>query len=178
MCHDFNVTFQLRQKDVYGSNVAIAIDRLRKLRIIVGLILVEIAAIAGIVGFALTTRAVGSRIPLIIAGISGALFFPAILLSACYLTPYFAAKSLYKNNANLHSPFHWSFSEKLITQRMATGSAELLWSTFIKARETRELFLLYPQKHMAYPVPKRAFANEHQIVAFRELVRRHVQDAR
>jgi hypothetical protein len=178
VCDDFKIIFQLSQKDVYRSNVAIAIDSLRKLRIIVELVLIELAALAGIVGFALTTKAVGSRIPLIIAGISSALFFPAILLSACYVTPYFAAKSLYRNNANLQSPFHWSFSEKLITQRMATGSAELLWSTFIKARETRELFLLYPQKHLAYPVPKRAFANEQQIVVFRELVRRHVKDVR
>jgi hypothetical protein len=178
VCDDFKIVFQLSQKDVYRSNVAIAIDGVRKLRIIVGLVLIELAAIAGIAGFALTTKAVGSRIPLVIAGISSALFFPAILLSACYVTPYFAAKSSYRNNANLHSPFHWSFSEKLITQRMATGSSELLWSTFIKARETRELFLLYPQKHLAYPVPKRAFANEQQIVAFRELVRRHVKDVR
>ena len=178
MCDDFKIIFQLSQKDVYRSNVAIAVNRIRKLRIIVGLILFEIAAIAGLAGFAFTTRAVGSRIPLIVAGISSALFFPAILLSACYVTPYFAAKSLYKNNTNLHSPLQWSFSEKLITQRMATGSAELLWSTFIKVRETRELFLLYPQKHLAYPVPKRAFANKQQIVAFRELVRRHVPDVR
>jgi hypothetical protein len=105
VCDDVKIVFQLSQKDVYRSNVAIAIDGVRKLRIIVGLVLIELAAIAGIAGFALTTKAVGSRIPLVIAGISSALFFPAILLSACYVTPYFAAKSLYRNNANYTAHF-------------------------------------------------------------------------
>jgi YcxB-like protein len=72
----------------------------------------------------------------------------------------------------------WSFSQNLIDQRMATGSAELLWPTFIQAQETRDFFLLYPQKRLAYPIPKRGFAGGQAIVAFRELIRRNIPDVR
>jgi hypothetical protein len=178
MGNELKITFQLSQKDVYRANVAIAVDGLRRLRTIVGLIIIELLAVVAVVGSVLAPGTAGSGLLLIIGVLSSALFFPAVVLCTCYVTPYWAAKSVCKNNANLRSPIHWSFSEELITQRMATGSAELFWSTFTKARETLELFLLYPQRNLAYPVPKRAFANEQEVAAFRELVRRPIQDVR
>jgi hypothetical protein len=178
MGNELKITFQLSQKDVYRANVAIAIDGLRRLRTIMGLIIIELLAVVAVAGSVLTPGTAGSRLLPIIGVVSSALFFPAVVLCTCYVAPYWAAKSLYKNNANLWSPSHWSFSDELITLRTATGSAELSWVTFTRARETRELFLLYPQKNLAYPVPKRAFANEQEIAAFRELVRRHIQDVR
>lgn len=171
------ITFELEQKDVYRSNVAVAIDSIGRPRTIAGLVFIEVLAIAGSVGLVLKARATGAHESLIVsAAIWAVLFFPIILLFTCYVIPYFAAKSLYKNNANVRSPIHWSFSEELITQQMATGKAELSWSNFIKLRETRDLFLLFPQNHLAFPLPKRAFADEKEIRAFRELIRRHINN--
>jgi YcxB-like protein len=174
----FRITFQLGQKDVYRSNVAVAIDSVGRPRTIAGLVLIEVLAIAGLVGMVLRAKAAGAHESLFVsASIWGVVFFPTILLFTCYVLPYFGAKSLYKNNANVRSTIHWSFSEQLITQEMATGKAELSWSNFIKFRETADLFLLFPQKHLAFPLPKRAFADEKEIQAFRKLVRRHVRDS-
>jgi YcxB-like protein len=67
-------------------------------------------------------------------------------------------------------------TDDLVTQEMASGRAELLWSTFVRVQETPHLFLFYGQKHLAHPVPKRAFASEQEIVGFRELIRRQVRE--
>jgi YcxB-like protein len=178
MPNEFDLSFELSRNDIYLSNRAITIEGLRKFRVIAGLIFIELLAVAGIIGSLATPATANGRMQLVAGSIGAALFFPAIVLSALYVTPYFAAKSLYEGNVNLRGPIQWSFSDKLIKQRMATGSSELLWSTFIKARETAELFLLYPQKRFAYPLPKRAFGTEQDIAAFRELIRRQIGDAR
>jgi YcxB-like protein len=178
MSYEFDLTFELSRHDIYLSNRAITIEDLRKFPLIAGLVFIELLAVAGVIGSLVTPATANGRTQLIAGSIGAALFFPAIVLSALYVAPYFAAKSLYKGNVNLHDPIHWYFSDKVIEQRMTTGSSELLWSTFIKARETGELYLLYPQKRFAYPVPKRAFGSEQDIAAFRELIRRHIGDLR
>jgi YcxB-like protein len=167
------ITFQLGLRDVYKSNVSITTDSLRKFLIpFWGIIFLLFAS----AGFALTAKAVGFAVPFAMGSLWGVLFLPAFLLSMCYVTPYFAAKSLYKNSVNLHNAIHYSFSDDLVTQEMASGRAELLWSAFIRVRETPHLFLFYVQKHLAHPVPKRAFASEQEIAGFRELIRRHVRE--
>jgi hypothetical protein len=178
MNNDLKITYQLTQSDVYRSNTAIVMEGVRRPRVIAGLIFIEILAIVGAMGFLFAPKADGSSVSSTAASIACAFGFPLILLFVCYLNPYLAARSLYKSSANLRSPILWSFSEKLVTHQMATGTAELLWSSFIKARETREMFLLYPQKRLAFPLPKRAFANEQEIAAFRELIRGHVPDVK
>jgi hypothetical protein len=72
---------------------------------------------------------------------------------------------------------HYSFSEDLVVQEMATGRAELQWATFLKVRETKDLLLFFVQKQLAYVVPKRAFQSEKDIAAARDLIRRHVANA-
>ncbi len=170
---DLRITFQLGLRDVYKSNVSITTDSLRKFLIPFWGILFLVFASAG---FALVAKAVGFAVPLTTAGLWSVLFLPALLLWVCYATPYFAAKSLYKSSVNLHNPIHYSFSDDLVTQEMASGRAELLWSTFVRVRETPDLFLFYVQKHLAHPVPKRAFTSDQEIVGFRELIRRHVRN--
>jgi hypothetical protein len=75
--NDLKITFQLSQKDVYRSNVAITIDGLGKARTIAGLVLIEALAITAVVGLALRPKPVGSHESLTLSGgIWAALFFP------------------------------------------------------------------------------------------------------
>src|SRR5215467_10993628 len=102
---------------------------------------VELCALAAAFGTLFGPKQDGSNVSLIAASFGLALFFPALTLFAIYISPYMSAKSLYKKNVNLQGPISWSFSEDAITSQMATGKSELLWATFIKARETADLFL-------------------------------------
>jgi YcxB-like protein len=127
--------------------------------------------------FAFAMRDSYSSSSVLVAGLWGILFFPTLLLCICYVSTYFTAKSFFKNNINLRKPMHYSFSEDLVVQEMATGRAELQWATFLKVRETKDLLLFFVQKQLAYVVPKRALESEKDIAAARDLIRRHVADA-
>lgn len=48
------------------------------------------------------------------------------------------------------------------------------WSRIRRITETRDLFLIYPNKFMFWAVPKRAFAGEEQLQRFRDLAAPHV----
>lgn len=164
------ITFRLSLRDVYKANVAIAVDEVTRTRTIVGLVVVELLAIAGFVGFLLGSKSLLS----ILAGIGVALYFPIMVSFLCFIRPYFAAKSLFNDNSNLQGELHWSFSDDIVSVQMPTGRSELLWASFVKAIERGELFLLYVRKGLAYPILKRAFASDAEIAAFRELLRCHV----
>ena len=168
------ITIKLSLRDIYKANVAITTDGIRKF--LVPLWIIAFIVFAS-VGFLFTAKAFGWPVPIGMAGLWGVLFVPTFLLIICYVTPYFGARSSYRNSLNLQNPIHYSFSDEVIAQEMATGRAELLWSTFIKVRETPDFFLLFVQKHLANPVPKRDFENEQEIARFRELLRCHVRDA-
>jgi hypothetical protein len=170
-CFPLKITFQLSLRDVYKSNVAIIAGNLRWFFWPLALIcLIPIASVA----FALVAKTMGLSMPIGFAGLWGSLFLPTFLLYLRFGAPYFAARTVFKNNANLKAAIHYSISEDLVIQEMATGRAELRWSTFVRVRETPDLFLLYVQKQLAHPIPKRAFANAQEISAFREIVRRQV----
>lgn len=138
--------------------------------------LIYLIPVAGAV-FALVAKVMGLSIPVSFAGLWGALFLPVFLLYLRFGAPYIAARVLFKNNANLKAPIHYSISDDLVTQEMATGRAELRWSTFVRVRETSDLFLMYVQKQLAHPIPKRAFTSAEEVSRFREIVHRQVQRA-
>jgi len=162
--------FRLTQRDVYRANVAIAADNFKKPTIVLGLVCIEVLAIAGLVGFVLR----GKNTLYVLAAIGVALYFPLIILSSMFISTYFAAKSLFKSDLNLQSDIRCSFSDDVVSVEMATGESKLLWNTFPKATERSDFFLLYLRKSLAYVIPKRVFANEAEISTFRELLRRNV----
>ncbi|HXN54012.1 MAG TPA: YcxB family protein [Candidatus Acidoferrum sp.] len=168
------ITFQLSLRDVYRSNAAIMTGNLRWFFWPLSLIcLIPIAGIA----FALVAKTMGLSVPIGFAGLWGSLFLPTFLLYLRFGAPYFAARTLFKNNANLKAAIHYSISEDLVIQEMATGRAELRWSTFVRVREAPDLFLLYVQKQLAHPIPKRAYTSAQELSAFRDIVRRQVPRA-
>jgi hypothetical protein len=168
------ITFRLSLRDIYRSNAAIMTGNHRWFFWPLWLIcLIPIAGVA----FALAGKTMGVFVPSGFAGLWAGLFLPTFLLYLRFGAPYFAARALFKNNANLKGAIHYSISEDLVIQEMATGRAELRWSTFLRVRETPDLFLLYVQKQLAHPIPKRAFISAQEISAFRDIVRHQVPRA-
>ncbi|MGH9747439.1 MAG: YcxB family protein [Candidatus Acidiferrales bacterium] len=172
--NQLTITFQLNFNDVYRSNISIAVESLTQFRAVIRLIVI---VLIGSAAFGFASGPPGIQPSVLRGGIWGVLFFPAFLFSMCYVTTYFAAKSMFKSSVNVRNPIHYVFLDTLVIQEMSTGRSELQWATFVKILETKTLFLLFVQKHLAHPLPKRAFAGGQELAAFRDLVRRHVQDA-
>jgi hypothetical protein len=170
-----NVAFHLTLSDIYKATAAIMRSARAKL-LIVGSVVTIISLLAG--GFALARVVMGLPPPPGIDSLPavwGIIFPPLFMFLVCYVSPYFGARSLYKNNANFKGEIRYSFSDDGVTIEVTTARSELQWSSFVQVRETRDFFLLFVRKTMAHIVVKRAFASQEEIAEFRDLVRRHVK---
>ena len=67
--------------------------------------------------------------------------------------------------------------EEGVDVRDATGEGKLDWKAWMKFRETRQFFLLYPAARLVMLIPKRAFTGQEQIAEFRELLKRKLPAA-
>ncbi|MGB6428964.1 MAG: YcxB family protein [Candidatus Acidiferrales bacterium] len=166
------ISFQLSPREWYRANVAIATVNLRTLRIFawVSVALLLACVVVKAAGTGRPAAAATNLLPLFV-------ILPIAVIIGTYLAPYPGSRSVYKNSASLKNTIQYSFSGDSVTQKSAAGRSEVLWTAYPKARETRDWFLLYTQKRLAHPLPKRAFANENEITEFRDLVRRRVKNA-
>jgi hypothetical protein len=103
----------------------------------------------------------------------GVLFFvvftPAFLLIFPFLMLFLLV--LTKRASFLRAPVVYSFFKDRIEIKTAASQSTVQWATLVMTRETKQRFLLYFQKYVAFVIPKRCFADEAEIAAFRELVR-------
>ena len=81
------------------------------------------------------------------------------------------------NPANRDSDQEFRFMEEGVDVRDATGEGKLDWKAWMKFRETRQFFLLYPAARLVMLIPKRAFTGQEQIAEFRELLKRKLPAA-
>jgi hypothetical protein len=165
------VIVQLVQNDAYRANITIAWRRYKLYQwLILG---VGMGVVAGSLFGLLFSQTTG--FPARVAGaLFGILFVPVFLVAMVYSNSHTAAKSFMRNTPALQGPTRWTFSENGIIADGPTAHIELQWNSFLQVRETREQFLLYPQKHLANVIPKRCFSSDIEIGRFRELVRRRV----
>jgi len=166
------LNFQLTPRDIYKANVAVTGQVLGRLRII---LMIVMTLVGGSALFIIVGRGLGQHVPLGEGATWGILFTPLFFLYLFYGAPYFNAKSQYKNSENLRNTIRYSISDDLVTLQSATARSEMRWTTFLKAQETADLFLLYVRKGIAHPIPKRAFTSAEELSEFRELLRRHVK---
>ena len=165
------VSVQLVLNDIYRANVAIA---WRRYKLYQWLILCAGMGIAAGSFFGLLFSQTTGFPGRLAGALFGILFVPVFLVAMVYSNSHTAAKSLMRNSPALQGPTRWTFSESGIRTDGPTSHTELQWNSFLQVRETREQFLLYPQKHLANVIPKRCFASEIELGRFRELVRRSV----
>ena len=93
-----------------------------------------------------------------------------LLLSSLYLRP----GREYRRDASLHGEQSLCFSDLEITLSAVHGASRVQWAFFLRAIETRDLYLLRYRRRFGMIVPKRAFANPGDEARFRELVREHL----
>jgi len=74
----------------------------------------------------------------------------------------------------MHGRRHYVFTPEEILIESPLANATVKWPAYIRAKETRSLFLLYSAANFASVLPKRCFTNGTDIAAFRDLVRQKI----
>ena len=87
-----------------------------------------------------------------------------------FFLPYIAHWRIYSRNPVLFEMRTVTFDDEGVTAERATGRVEAKWSSFVKFKETKNLFLTYQGKDVVGIVPKRAFPNPEAVAQFRNLL--------
>jgi hypothetical protein len=169
------VTVRLDLLDLRRGSYAIARERLvgakwkRSLLQSMALFSVLFAVIFGI-----NRAGPGFRWGAFIGALGGLVFwmiFTPLMLLFIYLVSYFTVNSALKFNPNIAGPFTYKFSEIGFSVVGPTGAGENNWAAFPWVCETREQFLLFVHKNLAYVIPKRCFTEKADSNSFKELLR-------
>ncbi len=106
-----------------------------------------------------------------------ALVYPAVgLLALAWLfgvVPILAVRRM--NPAARDREQVFTFSDDGAEVLGAGGEAKFPWSAWVKYRETRNFFMLYPSKKAVHVLPKRALGSEQDLVDFRNLLKQKIR---
>lgn len=84
--------------------------------------------------------------------------------------PYIIQRKIYRRNPQLFEMRTVTFNDDGVKSEKSTGNIEAKWSSFVRFKETKNLFLTYQSKDVVGMVPKRAFSNLDDIGRFRNLL--------
>lgn len=84
--------------------------------------------------------------------------------------PYILHERIYHRNPVLFEMRAVTFDDEGVTAERATGRVEAKWSSFVKFKEMKNLFLTYQGKDVVGIVPKRAFPDAETLAQFRNLL--------
>jgi hypothetical protein len=90
------------------------------------------------------------------------------------LKNYFVART-WKGFASLHQPMSVEVNEEVLKIKSINFDTSMQWQLYIKAVETKNLFMLYQAKALFNMIPKRAFSSDEQVEEFRELLRTKIE---
>ena len=94
--------------------------------------------------------------------LGSAMIFP-IMLAVTLLMPVITRRTItrhFKQNPHLLGGFTYTFTPEDVQIESPIGSSRMPWTSFVRARETPELILLYFARKAAYFVPRRAMRDE------------------
>ena len=94
----------------------------------------------------------------------------ATLLVVQLFLPQILHQRIYYRNRSLFEMRTVTFSDEGYRSERANSTIEGKWSSFVKFKETKNLFLTYQSKDVVGIVPKRAFPNPEAVAQFRNLL--------
>jgi hypothetical protein len=107
--------------------------------------------------------------------------FPWLVGWIVYLVAYYGvyiqwrARRVFAQTKELHVPVRFSLGDSGLTMENANGRSTMPWDHILKWRESRDLFLLYPNDILFYMIPKRCIADEATATALSALLGSHVK---
>ena len=107
-----------------------------------------------------------------------------LLLALVFLMPFIIGflhffvipRQRFRSDPKFQEEYQLNFSDEGIQFRTSQIDALLQWSLYSKVLEDERFYLLIYGKQMISVIPKRAFSDEYQEAAFREMLRRNVPD--
>lgn len=106
-----------------------------------------------------------------IVKLSPALIIPLLPLLVVLLNQWSVYSGAKSSVASVKGKSQWAFSKDGFEVFTPVVRNQSDWSNLERIEEKKEYFLLYPQKNISIPIPKRFFQSEAQVQEFRELVR-------
>jgi len=108
---------------------------------------------------------------------TNALVYPAVgLLALSWLFGVIPMLAVRRMNAAARDREQvFTFSDDGAEVVTSAGEAKFPWSAWIKYRETRRFFMLYPSKQVVHVLPKRAFSSEQELVDLRNLLKQKIR---
>jgi hypothetical protein len=97
----------------------------------------------------------------------------AIVLTMLFVAPYLSTRKYLSDPRNTGAT-EYHFSDSGVRIEHSTGNADLNWTAFVNAIETRDLFLLYVTQAWARVLPKRCLVGPGELDDLRQLIRTHV----
>lgn len=76
---------------------------------------------------------------------------------------------------NFHHPITIEIDEDKLKIQTINCESSIRWQLYIKAIETKNIFMLYQAKALFNIIPKRAFNSDEELDEFRELVRTKIE---
>lgn len=104
-------------------------------------------------------------------------FFAIIFFNPYFSNPlrnYFFSRT-WKGFHNFHHPITTEVDEEQLKMQTINCESSVKWQLYIKAIETKNLFMLYPSKALFHLIPKRAFSSDEEVKEFRELLRTKIE---
>lgn len=98
----------------------------------------------------------------------------AILLLLSVHNYFVLPQRWYKNNPLLREEYRLQFSDEGIAFRTKDVDSTLKWSLYKDVWETDEFYFLLYGRHAFSLIPKRAFADEWQERAFKQMLQQHI----
>jgi hypothetical protein len=93
------------------------------------------------------------------------------------VAPAISALSASKN-PNLRGGTRYEVSSLGVVNEGQHSRGDIRWAAFIKAKELGWAFLLYPQKNIAYLIPKRDLQSEADLLLLRRLIAENIPKAK
>jgi len=90
-----------------------------------------------------------------------------------FCAPLVGARNFVRKNPDALGPITQTVGPSGVSTESARGQGTSAWNAYQRVRETRDLFLLYPQSNFAIIVPKRCFNTPNDIQKYREIIKRY-----
>jgi hypothetical protein len=107
--------------------------------------------------------------PVSVNQFSGDAFLVAIIFASSPFSFRFMMRRQWKRQPQLHRRVKYEIDPDSVRVTTETSTGEMTWANFIRFVESKNLFLLYPNKIVFHMIPKRAFASAEEMDSFREL---------
>ena len=102
-----------------------------------------------------------------------ALLLFGLLLASTPLLTLWTAKRDFRKNPGANKAIRWEINDEWLRNETIGTEARFVWEKLIKVVERKSGFLLFPQRRLAYWIPKRAFRGDKEMDEFRNSVRKH-----